>query len=337
MPFTNDILTHKSLSIVGLEKNTGKTECLNYVLNRLRHSGKKIAVTSIGVDGEGLDIVKYTRKPEVALFEDVVFITSEDHYRQKRLTSVILDLSTRHTALGRLVTARSLSSGKVIFSGPSNTHWLKECIGQMDQYGVDTTIVDGAVSRLSLASPAVTDCMILTTGASVSANLRHLVKKTKFAYDLIQIPAFRHEAASQLMELESGIWSVDEAGQVHPVKIPSGFLIDQYKDEVFRHGNILYVSGAVNEKLLHFLTSQPHVEDLTLVARDFTRFFVAPETLHAFLGRGGRIAVLYRTCLIAVCVNPVSPEGFTLDSQTLQAVLSEELGIPVYDIKQVPE
>ena len=29
MPFVNDILKHRSLSIVGLEKNTGKTVCLN--------------------------------------------------------------------------------------------------------------------------------------------------------------------------------------------------------------------------------------------------------------------------------------------------------------------
>jgi hypothetical protein len=336
MPFTQDILTHKSLSIVGLEKNTGKTECLNYVLGRLKHSGKKIAVTSVGVDGESVDIVKHTRKPEVELFEDVVFITSERHYRQKKLTSEILDLSARQTALGRLVTARSLSSGKVIFSGPSNTRWLRECIGQMDQYAVDTTIVDGAVSRMSLASPAVTDCMILTTGASVSANLRHLVKKTKFAYELIMLPAFQHAAATQLMELESGIWSVDEAGQVHPVQMPSVFLIDQYKDELFRHGNILYVSGAVNEKLLQFLQTQRNIEDITLVARDFTRFFVSPETLQAYLSRGGRIAVLYRTHLIAVCVNPISPEGYRFDSQMLRETLSAELGIPVYDIKQVP-
>ena len=35
VPFINDILKHNSLSIVGLQKNTGKTECLKYVLERL--------------------------------------------------------------------------------------------------------------------------------------------------------------------------------------------------------------------------------------------------------------------------------------------------------------
>ena len=35
MSFISDILKFKSLSIVGLEKNTGKTVCLNFILDRL--------------------------------------------------------------------------------------------------------------------------------------------------------------------------------------------------------------------------------------------------------------------------------------------------------------
>ena len=35
MHIIDDILQYQSLSIVGMEKNTGKTECLKYVLERL--------------------------------------------------------------------------------------------------------------------------------------------------------------------------------------------------------------------------------------------------------------------------------------------------------------
>ena len=44
VPFINDILNYDSLSIVGLQKNTGKTECLKYVLDRLPVQTKRIAV-----------------------------------------------------------------------------------------------------------------------------------------------------------------------------------------------------------------------------------------------------------------------------------------------------
>ena len=50
MPFVSDIVKYDSLSIVGLEKNTGKTEALNYILRRLPSTGAKLAVTSIGID-----------------------------------------------------------------------------------------------------------------------------------------------------------------------------------------------------------------------------------------------------------------------------------------------
>ena len=337
MPFIKEILNHKSLSIVGLEKNTGKTECLNYILRRLKNSDKRIAVTSVGVDGESIDSVKNTQKPEIELFENVVFITSESHYRQKRLTSVILDLSEKRTALGRLVTARSLSGGKLVFSGPSDTQWLKACIDGMDRYGVDTTLVDGAVSRLSLASPAVTEAMILCTGAAVSPQPTQIARKTRFVVDLIQLPQFSGPAAASLSELENGVWSVDGEGQIHLLDIPSVFLIEKYKDALFEKGDILYFSGAVSDKLLLFLKTQKNIAEKTLVVRDFSRLFVSPETMHAFQNKGGKIEALYRPKLLAVCVNPSSPEGYLLDSARLRALLEETLHIPVYDVKQLPE
>ena len=57
MPFIKEILNYESLSIVGLEKNVGKTECLNYILYRLPLEKIKVAVTSIGIDGENKDQV----------------------------------------------------------------------------------------------------------------------------------------------------------------------------------------------------------------------------------------------------------------------------------------
>ena len=63
MPFIADLQKYKSLSIVGMDKNTGKTVCLNYVLSRLKDLGVKTAVTSIGIDGERVDQVFGSHKP----------------------------------------------------------------------------------------------------------------------------------------------------------------------------------------------------------------------------------------------------------------------------------
>lgn len=334
MPFTGDILQYRSLSIVGLEKNTGKTECLNYVLNRLKNCGKQLAITSIGIDGENVDQVTLTHKPEIELFENIIFVTSEKHFRQKQLEAEILDVSNRSTALGRLITARARSTGKVIFSGPPDSVWLGQTISKMDSYNVDTTIVDGALSRLSPGSPAITESMILTTGASVSANIHTLVRKTRFVYDLIKIEAFTSPVNEQLLTLNSGIFAIDENWNISDLDIPSVFLLEKNKEKLFGNGNILYVTGAVSDGLLNFLRIQKNVSELTLVVRDFTRIFVNRETYNAFVNSGGKIKVLLRTKLIAVCVNPVSPDGIILDSRKLCDQMSESLGIPVYDIKK---
>jgi len=54
----------KTLAIIGLEKNTGKTETLNFIVKHLKNR-KKISITSIGTDGEEKDLVYGTLKPSV--------------------------------------------------------------------------------------------------------------------------------------------------------------------------------------------------------------------------------------------------------------------------------
>ena len=72
----DSILQCRTLSITGMAKNTGKTVTLNYLLELLRERGKKVAVTSIGIDGEKTDQVTQTEKPEIELYEGTVFVTS---------------------------------------------------------------------------------------------------------------------------------------------------------------------------------------------------------------------------------------------------------------------
>ena len=335
MPFIEDILKHKSLSIVGLEKNTGKTECLNYVLSRLKDCNVKVALTSIGIDGETRDQVCQTPKPEVTVYEGMVFVTTEKHYKQKQLVSEILDVSQRATSLGRLVTARAVTSGKVLSSGSPETAGLKLMIGKMNEIGIDLTIVDGALSRISLASPAVTDAMILATGAAVSANIPQLVRKTKFLFDLINIEEVDAAVKEQFVGIEKGIWAIGNDGDIHDLGVASAYMLEKAREDLFRFGTTIVVNGAITDKLLGHLKSQKNVKEITLIARDFTRIFATPEVYNAFIKKGGTLKVLQKTKLIAVCVNPTSPEGYVLDSEVLRREMQQALQVPVYDVRQI--
>jgi hypothetical protein len=335
MPFLNDIENYKSLSIVGLEKNTGKTECLNYVLSRLRDSRKQIALTSIGIDGENRDQVTRTNKPEIELSEGMIFVTSELHYKQRKLVSEIIDVSRQSTSLGRLVTAKALTKGKVLLSGPTSNHSIKELIADLKNKGVELTIVDGALSRKSIGSPAVTDAMILATGAALSANITQLVFKTKFVYDLIQLPEIEMNLKTQLSKVDRGIWAIDSEGTFQDTGISSVLLIKKEKDRLFQHGNRFFVSGAVTDQFLEFLKNQKQISEINLIVRDFTRVFASPETYYAFVKRGGSMQVLNKTNLLAITINPVSPDGCRLNSDELKRALQDKVNVPVYDIKKM--
>lgn len=335
MPFVENILPYRSLSIVGMDKNTGKTVCLNYLLRRLHERGVTVGVTSIGIDGEQVDSVYATAKPEITLYEGTRFITSDLHYRQRRLVSKILSVDRHHTALGALVTAEVLCRGKVILSGAATTAKLRQQIDDFESQGIPLTLVDGALSRLSLASPTVTDALVLATGAAVSVNLQQLVSKTRFVCQMVNLPAVDPSLRDQLTPISAGVWAIDDEGICHDTGYASALLVGNQASDLFHHGNRLFLSGVVSDRLLHQVASLPNIEDITLIARDFTKLFITPETYADFHRRGGRLAVLQQSHLTAVCLNPTSPQGYRLDSRRACATLSEALGLPVYDVMMI--
>lgn len=333
MPFVRDILNYRSLSIVGLDKNTGKTVCLNYILRRLNSLGIPVGVTSIGVDGEQVDSVFATAKPEITLYEGMRFITSEQHYLKRQLLSVLEHVDSRRTALGPLVTARVLLRGKALLSGAATTGVLRDQIQLLDSMGSRLTIVDGALSRLSLASPTVTEAMILATGAAVSASVKQLVARTLFQYRLICLDEVDRNLRPRLSTIESGLWGIDDDGQPHDLGIASVFLIGRSDTDLLRYGTTLFAAGAVSDRLLRTLAAK--AKGITLIARDFTKLFISPEAYNDFLRRDGRLMVLQRTRLIAVTLNPTSPQGFVLDSDATCHALADALQTPVYDVMKI--
>ncbi len=331
MSFIDDILNYDSLSIVGLQKNTGKTVSLNYVLDRLPIDRKRIAVTSIGIDGETTDQVTRTQKPEIYLRQGMYFGTSEMHYRQKRIVSELIDVSDENTSLGRVVTAKALTGGKILLSGPSSATGLKRWMKDMHRVGIELVIIDGALSRLSLASPAVSQSMILATGAAYSTNMTTLVQQTQYIVGLINIELTNPENILQLAPIEKGVWFVDLEGALHEIETVSS-LSQDFRFEGMDGCKTLFVAGALVDGFLEKVRKNPKLKTTELVVRDFTKIFVSPQQYRLFLKIGGKIRVLQKSKLIAVTVNPTSPMGVTLDSDTLCAKLTEAIHFPVYDL-----
>ena len=317
MPFVHELLKYRSVAVVGMEKNCGKTECLNYILRNLPSDGPGVCVTSIGLDGERTDQVTGTAKPEIVLRSGMFFSTSETHYRSRRLVSEIVDVSGETTALGRLITARVALEGKVILSGPSSTVSLKRWMDSISGFGIGLTIIDGALSRKSSASPAVSEAMVLATGAALSCSMPALVDRTAFCVEMIRLPEVEEQKIpeEQTLTVSSMAQEVELAPEVRRIE----------------------VSGALTDRLLARLLTERRLPEIEVTVADFTRIFISPDSWRRFVRAGGRLRVHRRTALLAVCVNPLAPNGYRLDSDLLCRTLSDRIQLPVYDIRRQRE
>lgn len=309
MRLVDEILKYRSVSITGTAKNTGKTECLNYILRNIP-SEVTIATTSIGVDGESMDVVTNTPKPEVYLKKGMYFATSETHYRGRKITSEIVGLSATSSSLGRFVTGKAIGEGKLKLSGPSSIADLGAWMLKAKQYPIDFFLIDGAASRLSSASPFITDAFILCTGAAAYSKTETLIQQTEYLVTLSQLS----EADKEERQHSQGISAFTEEKDIFPLR-------KQYYS----------VKGALTDKLVKMFLGQ-EMGGITLIVKDFTKVFVSMDVYRHFLKKGGRIAVEKAAKLVAVCINPTSPYGFKMDSGYLRTKLASKVNVPVFDL-----
>lgn len=340
MPFIDKILGVKSLSIVGTAKNTGKTETLNYILNRLASVSpdRTIGLTSIGFEGERRDQVTQTEKPEITLRSGNLFVTAESYYRLRELSSEVLGVERRYTtSTGRLIYARAKGRGKVLIAGPPTTQGLRKVIDEMAKIGAQLTIIDGALSRKSLASPVVAEGLVLATGAALSAQPEQLIRQTKDLVTQIRLPEWSDRVmAEHLDQTDNGIRVITKSGKIINPGFASALLPSLWEESNWREGKAqLFISGAVHDSLLDRVRQSPIFDGL--IIRDFTRLFVSGRAMRSFIDSGKEIHCLSKAKLLAVTFNPQSPSGFRMRSKEMCDRLSQTLDLPVYDVKNIDE
>ena len=334
MPFVSDIAKLSSLAIVGMAKNTGKTETLNYVLSRLAEYPKlSVALTSIGIDGERRDQVTQTDKPEITLRPGMLFVTAEKFYLTKRVPAEILDIDYRYsTPIGRAIYARARGTGKILIAGPSTTGGLRYLIQKMGAYGVDLTIIDGALARLSLASPSVAEGVVLATGAAYSAQPDKLIRSTKALYRLINLEEYT--LPEEIDPDFNGVWYFNPQEGWSALDTSSALLGETWEDaEWLRNTEEVYISGVVTDRIMNKLKTIKSLR--RLIAKDFSHIFASPLCVSTFIDSGRELSVRYATKLVAVTFNPLAPTGYRLNSKEMCARLGDALGVPVYDVKQI--
>ena len=326
----------KIISIIGLAKNVSKTTTLNYIIRNIEDRFT-LGLTSIGRDGEKYDVITELPKPQIFVKKGTYVVTAQQCFEDSEIKFEIIKKTGLNTPLGEIMILKALSEGYVVLAGPSiNKHLLTIC-SDLRNLGCDHILVDGAFDRRAYATPLISDATILSTGASVSRNMKNVIDLTIHTIKLLNL---EQEENLEIINISKGILKkskvsiIDKTYSVNSLKVATA--LDAAQDIIENlddNSQYVVINGAVTDKLLEdLMKSTQKYKGITFIVEDGTKLFLSEKTTKKFLKKGGILKVLNPINIIAITINPTSPYGYEFDKDNFLKSIQEELKIPVYNL-----
>ncbi len=324
----------RALALVGLAKNTGKTETLTAILAEHAHARLAVGVTSIGRDGEEHDVIDARiSKPRVHLREGSLVASTGELLSSSGVMHERLRRTGVRTPLGEVVIARLAEPGAVEVAGPSAAADVRAVSEEMHALGAEQVLIDGAIDRRAASSPTVADGLVVATGAVLGRELEEVVAATAHAIEVIRIERWRSPRSAEAgAGSDDGSLTVgrDLALRAEPAQIAA--LLRAHP-----RAHTLRVEGALGEAFLDGLLaarSERAGRELQIVIADPTRAFLTRRGPRWYAKAGLSLAVLDTIELKAITVNPVAPMSHSFDSRELRERIADVVGdVAVLDVR----
>ena len=332
----NEILKYKSISIIGNYKNVGKTTTLNYIIDEARDN-IILGLTSIGVDGEDEDIVTKTYKPRVYVNKGTIIATAKTCALKSDITKEILDVTNINTPMGKVVILKALSDGYIELAGPSINSQTKYVCGKLSEFGANTVIVDGALSRKTMASPSITEATLFCTGAVLSTSIDKVVDLTVHEFNMLNMIKVEDEKFYTLYNdylIDTKISIVDNKYNYKKLDAKTTLGINkEVVDNLDENSKYLVINGiVVNSFIENLIKSTDKYKKLTILIKDGTKIFLDKDTYYKFIKLGGSIKVIDSINIIGISVNPMSIKGYSFESSKFVRQIQKNIDIPVFDV-----
>lgn len=329
------------LTIIGMEKNCGKTTVLQHLLGG--GAGLVKGVTSIGYDGEEVDQVTATHKPRIYVEAGSLVATAAGLLRRCDFTKEYLEFTGFYTPLGEVVIVRTLSDGYAMLAGPSKTMEMQGLVKQLYGLGAERVLIDGAAARKSSASLEASDACILATGASFSHDVEQIARETGYFCKLLKLRGLDLPANSRIFEEVARAYGAKEMANrcliydQNNVELACLNSLDEKgADEltVYCEQGVTAVFVGVVTRLFmqRFLIKARNLPGMRIVVQDGTRLLISLEQYEDLLKRGVELLALKELNPLAVTINPVSHKGFKLDAEALKERLKQEMDLPIFDV-----
>ncbi|GEM_PF-1364667 len=293
----------RTISVIGLAKNVGKTTVVNFLLRRL---GRACAIT-IGRDGEERDTIFNIPKPSVHIPKGSFAVVPSSILPEWGEILETFDAPSGKVVLVRAkldVDVQTIRVGSFEMTAKISERLMDYC---------KHIIVDGALGRTGIAS--YMDCAILVTGAEVDRNVEEVVSKTVEIFKRITTPPVEYDTAEKLKNLPDKVM-IGKDGKLLEVAVDGVAGHEKEIVKACKKVDFVYLPGAVTDEIASKLKCD----------------IVVPSSEHIFSNRG-KFKVLKPTNVIAVAVNATSVKGFEVNSKELILELQKRLnGIIVFDV-----
>jgi len=323
---------YETVSIIGLAKNAGKTVTLNYLIEEAENLNIKTGITSTGRDGENTDLVTQTKKPAIMVTEGMYAATAKKTLMLSNARTEILETTGISTAMGEVIIVRVRQKGNIQIAGPVSAKDMKYVAGRLKHYGAEVVFIDGAIDRKAVSSPVITDACVIATGAVLSRDMKKVLEKTAHAVECYSLPGTDVHVKNIVRKInKTCIISEDGNILVPDIKtsITGGRKISELIDGKTSH---IFIKGALTSALLKELWGNIYLRGINLIIEDGTKIFTDINVWNEMRRKGLKVEALDTINVLAVTLNPVSPEGYFFDSEVLKENMKKTLpGINIVD------
>ncbi|HPW99185.1 MAG TPA: hypothetical protein PLL21_00890 [Sedimentibacter sp.] len=324
---------YETVSIIGLAKNAGKTVTLNYLIEEAENLNIKTGITSTGRDGENTDLVTQTKKPAIMVTEGMYAATAKKTLMLSNARTEILETTGISTAMGEVIIVRVRQKGNMQIAGPVSAKDMKYVAGRLKHYGAEVVFIDGAIDRKAVSSPVITDACVIATGAVLSRDMKKVLEKTAHAVECYSLPGTDVHVKNIVRKInKTCIISEDGNILVPDIKtsITGGRKISELIDGKTSH---IFIKGALTSALLKELWGNIYLRGINLIIEDGTKIFTDINVWNEMRRKGLKVEALDTINVLAVTLNPVSPEGYFFDSEVLKENMKKTLpGINIVDV-----
>lgn len=196
----------RSLFVVGTGKNVGKTVTMRAIYEAALARGILPGLTSIGRDGEAIDIGDAVAKPRLYLRRGTLLATARGVLPPSP-ASEIVELSRLRTAAGMLVYARVAFDAFYELVGPPTASGIRETVSILGS-AAEYVIVDGAIDRIA-ALAGGSDAIVVACGAAASPTLEDAVADVRALVARLRVP--RYDGLADAIHLDGALTAATAA------------------------------------------------------------------------------------------------------------------------------